>query len=109
MTPVRNLLQKLRGGTRGALPDDAGAFVEAFDLEGAKEGPLAGLTFGAKDIFDVAGRRTGCGNPDWAAMQEPAGGHAAAVAACLEAGALLRGKTHTDELAYSLMGANSHY
>jgi len=109
MTPVRNLLQKLRGATRGALPDEAGAFVEAFDLEGAKEGPLAGLTFGAKDIFDVAGRRTGCGNPDWAAMQEPAGGHAAAVAACLEAGALLRGKTHTDELAYSLMGANSHY
>ena len=37
-----------------------------FTLPGAPHGPLAGLTFGAKDLFDVAGRPTGGGNPDWA-------------------------------------------
>ena len=29
----------------------------------AAHGPLAGLCFGVKDLFDVAGYRTGCGNP----------------------------------------------
>jgi amidase len=34
-------------------------------IEGRAEGPLAGLTFAAKDLFDVAGHPTGGGNPDW--------------------------------------------
>src|SRR5256884_8238251 len=35
-------------------------------IAGAPRGPLAGLTFAAKDLFDVAGHPTGGGNPDWA-------------------------------------------
>ena len=35
-------------------------------IAGAPDGPLAGLTFAAKDLFDVAGHPTGGGNPDWA-------------------------------------------
>ncbi|SMF37128.1 amidase [Tistlia consotensis] len=109
MDRLNGLLLKLRNGTEPAPADRARAFVERFELPGASQGPLAGLSFAAKDVFDVAGHRTGCGNPTWAATHPPAAAHAAAVEACLEAGASLRGKTHTDELAYSLMGVNAHH
>jgi amidase len=36
----------------------------ALRIEGRADGPLAGLTFAAKDLFDVAGQPTGGGNPD---------------------------------------------
>ena len=91
------------------LTDTADAFVSTFTVAGAGDGPLSGLTFAAKDIYDVAGHVTGCGNPDWARTHPPAEAHAPAVATLLAAGATLVGKTHTDELAYSLMGANAHY
>ncbi len=91
------------------MKDTANAFIEIFELEGAPQGVLSGLTFCAKDIYDVAGHQTGCGSPDWAATHEVAASHAAPVAALLDAGARLVGKTHTDEIAYSLMGVNAHY
>lgn len=91
------------------MKDTANAFIEMFDLAGAAGGPLAGLTFAAKDIYDVAGHMTGCGSPDWAASHDMATRHAPPVAALLDAGALLVGKSHTDEIAYSLMGVNAHY
>lgn len=72
-------------------------------------GELAGLSFVAKDLFDVAGTRTGCGNPDRLAQAPIAPRHAPAVSALLEAGATLMGKTVTDELAFSLSGTNVHY
>lgn len=91
------------------MHDTAQAFVEIFTQAGTPGGPLSGLTFAAKDIFDIAGRRTGCGNPDWARTHPPAETTAPAVQALLRAGADLVGKTHSDELAYSLIGANAHY
>lgn len=72
-------------------------------------GPLDGLRFAVKDLIDVAGVPTGGGNPDWLAAQAPARAHAPCVTALLRAGATLEGKTVTDELAYSLEGANHHY
>ena len=45
--------------------------TEAY-LAGAAHGPLAGLTFAAKDIFDMAGYVTGGGNPGWKATHEAA-------------------------------------
>jgi len=78
-------------------------------VEGAKSGPLGGLTFMAKDLFDVAGHRTSAGNPDWAETHPSARAHAWAVQALLDAGATLTGKTITDELAYGLTGRNAHY
>ncbi len=71
-------------------------------------GALAGLTFAVKDLIDVAGSPTGAGNPDWLARQRTAEKSAPAVAALLTAGARLVGKTITDELAFSLEGANAH-
>ncbi|GAA0410339.1 amidohydrolase [Acrocarpospora corrugata] len=72
-------------------------------------GPLAGVRLAVKDVFDVAGTPTGAGHPRWLERQEPAAADAAAVARLRAAGAVLAGKTHTDELAYSLGGTNAHY
>jgi amidase len=78
-------------------------------LDGATEGALHGLSFAAKDIYDVKGETCCCGNPDWLASHEPAEATAPVVTALLEAGADLRGKTLTDEIAFSLNGQNFHY
>ena len=78
-------------------------------LKGADDGPLSGLTFGAKDVFHIAGTPTGFGHPAWLATHDPPAETAAAVERLLDAGADLAGKTHTDEMAYSLTGENVHY
>jgi amidase len=78
-------------------------------LAGSGSGPLTGLTFAAKDVFDIAGHRTGNGNPMWLETHPPAERTASAVQRLLDAGARLVGKTHTDDMAYSLNGENVHY
>jgi amidase len=78
-------------------------------LHGAASGPLAGLTAVVKDMYDIAGTRTGGGNPQWLAAQQPASRHAAAVERILAAGAIITGKTICDEFFYSVAGANAHY
>ena len=94
------------------IPDDAlGAFCRHTHVavKGSGKGPLAGLTFGVKDIYDIAGHKTGFGSPDWLATHEAAAKTAPVVAALLAAGADMVGKTQTDELTYSLNGENAHY
>jgi amidase len=78
-------------------------------MMGASRGPLVGLTFAVKDIYDVAGHRTGFGSPDWLRTHGPAARTALVVQRLLDAGAHLVGKTHTDELTWSLAGENTHY
>src|SRR6185437_2719348 len=91
-----------------AMAEDFGAFVPGmrFRIEGRAGGPLAGLTFAAKDLFDVAGYPTGGGNPDWARTHPVPTRHAWAVQTLLDAGATLIGKTITDELSLGIMGEN---
>ena len=91
--------------------DKLGAFCHHthVEMKGAASGPLAGRTFAVKDIYDVAGQRTGFGSPDWLRTHEPAARTAPAVQLLLEAGANLVGKTLTDEMAWSLTGENAHY
>jgi amidase len=72
-------------------------------------GPLNGLTFAVKDLFDVAGLLTGAGNPEWAKGREPAKADAHVVACLRSAGARFVGKTITDEFAWSLGGENAHF
>jgi len=79
------------------------------EIAGASVGPLAGVTFLAKDIFDVAGCVTGHGNPDFARQAQPAVAHAWAVQRLLDMGARLVGRSITDEFAFSLAGENLHY
>jgi amidase len=89
--------------------EKSGAFVETFSLLPTADGPLAGLNFAVKDLIDVAGYRTGCGNPTWLATHPPAAVHAVCVELLLAAGAQCVGKTVTDEVAFSLLGENYFY
>ncbi len=92
------------------MTDDLNAFANLdVHVPGATDGPLSGMTFAAKDIFDVEGHVTGGGNPDWQRTHGPAERTAPAVQALLDAGATLVGKTHTDELTRGIMGTNPHY
>ena len=75
-------------------------------IAGAPGGPLAGLTFAAKDLFDVAGHPTGAGNPDWPLAHAVPDRHAWAVQTLLDAGATLIGKTVTDEISLGILGEN---
>lgn len=95
-----------------AIPDDAlGAFCchTHVALKGSGSGPLAGLRFGVKDIYDIVGHNTGFGSPDWLGSHGPATYTAPVVQQLLAAGADMAGKTQTDELTYSLNGENAHY
>lgn len=91
-----------------SLADPVGAFIPGprAEFPGATGGPLAGLTFAVKDLYDVAGWPTTYGNPDWGRTHPVAASHAIVVAQLLAAGATLRGKTKTVELAYGLTGEN---
>lgn len=91
--------------------DPLGAFCREnhVALKGSGAGPLVGRTFAVKDIFHVAGTRTGFGQPDWLRTHAPATETAQAVRQLLAAGADMVGKTHCDELCYSLSGENMHF
>ncbi len=89
-------------------PDAASPFVAGppITIAGAPRGPLAGKTFAAKDLFDVAGYPTGGGNPDWPRRRAAPTRHAWAVQRLLDAGATLIGKTVTDEVSLGILGEN---
>jgi len=91
--------------------DPLGAFCRDnhVTLKGAGGGSLAGLTFAAKDVFDIVGTRTGYGHPTWLATHPPAAATAEAVRLMLGEGARLVGRTISDELCYSLSGENFHF
>lgn len=98
--------------TPGILDRDTlGAFCRHTHvaLAGAESGPLQGLTFGLKDLYDVAGHRTGFGSPDWLSSHDPASRTASVALKLLDAGSVMVGKTHTEEMAFSLTGENAHY
>jgi amidase len=78
-------------------------------LKGAANGPLAGLSAVVKDMYAIAGERTGGGNPDWLANTQPATAHCPVVEKLLAAGASIAGKTICDEFFYSVAGMNAHY
>lgn len=78
-------------------------------LDGSGKGPLLGLTVAVKDTYDIAGHHTGNGHPLWLETHPPAHRSASSVQRLLDAGARLIGKTHTDEMAFSLNGENFYY
>ncbi|MEN9779729.1 MAG: hypothetical protein RL014_877 [Pseudomonadota bacterium] len=91
--------------------DTARAFLPYPDapVPHASTGPLSGLTFAAKDLFDVAGYPTGGGQPFVLAMSGIKTQHADAVGKLLGAGARFVGKVVTDEFAFSMNGNNAHF
>ncbi|MGA0608486.1 AtzE family amidohydrolase [Phenylobacterium sp. VNQ135] len=114
---VRTALERIRrddpaiGAFTRVLDDRAMAEAEAVDLTvaaGGDPGALAGVTFAAKDLFDVAGLPTTAGA---AARRDtpPAASDAAAITRLLAAGAVLVGTLNMDEFAYGFATENAHY
>jgi amidase len=93
------------------VDDTARAFVPYPDVPvaHAATGPLAGLDFAVKDLFDVAGYPTGCGQPLKLALSGLRERTAPTAQRLLDAGARFVGKTVTDELAFSMNGQNAHF
>ena len=91
------------------MTDEIGAFVPGprVRIEGRAGGPLTGLTFAAKDLFDVAGAPTGGGNHDWPTGRPIPDRHSFAVQTLLDGGATLIGKTITDEVSLGILGENA--
>src|SRR2546427_3742278 len=91
--------------------DDAvseAAKLDARIAGGEDPGPLAGVPFAAKNLFDVAGVTTVAG-AKIEAERAPATRDATAVAALRRAGALLVGLTNMDEYAHGLSTQNTHH
>ncbi|RIX26422.1 AtzH-like domain-containing protein [Amnibacterium setariae] len=78
-------------------------------VAGSDEGPLSGARVAVKDLFALAGHRIGAGVPAWLASARPEPATASAVQVLLDAGADVTGLARTDELAYSIAGANPHH
>src|SRR6185295_16324013 len=82
--------------------------VDAAIAAGRDAGPLAGLPFAVKDLFDVAGITTLAGSKI-NRERPPARRDAHAVAALRRAGAVLMGALNMDEYTYGFTTENSHY
>jgi amidase len=78
-------------------PDAAIAAARRFDSSGSKNGPLAGVPFGVKDIIDTFDMPTEWGTPIHKGRQTER--DAACVALSRKAGGVLLGKTVTTEFA----------
>jgi aspartyl-tRNA(Asn)/glutamyl-tRNA(Gln) amidotransferase subunit A len=68
---------------------------------------LEGIPIGIKDLFDTEGLRSAYGSPIF--DRNVAVADAAAVRRARDAGAIVVGKTATDEFAYGIAGVNPHY
>jgi len=93
------------------MPDPARAFMPypLAEVVHAASGPLSGLSFAVKDLFDVAGYPTSGGSPLVLALSGIKTRHAPVVQSLLAAGARFAGKTISDEFAFSLNGSNAHF
>jgi amidase len=91
------------------MDDTVNAFVPGtlVPIAGKAGGPLDGLSFAVKDLFDVAGLPTGGGNHDWALVHPVPNRHGWAVQTLLDAGASFVGKTITDEVSLGILGENA--
>ena len=84
------------------------AAVDAMVAAGRDPGPLAGVPYGVKDLFDVAGLPTTAGSAIYADAA-PAATDAEAVRRLHEAGAVLVATLNMDEFAYGFATINAHY
>jgi len=82
--------------------------IDATLALGKDPGPLAGVPFAVKDLFDIAGVVTRAGSKI-DAEGAPAAADATLVRRLAEAGAVLVGALNMDEYAYGFTTENSHY
>jgi AtzE family amidohydrolase len=84
------------------------ARIDATIAAGGDPGPLGGVPFAVKNLFDIAGIRTLAGSSLYRERQ-PAARDAAAVRALTRAGAVLVGALNMDEFACGFTTENTHY
>ena len=89
---------------RANVPHDLVASINGTDT-----GPLTGLTFMVKDLFEVKGHKTGNGSPDFLKHNKESTKTSPIIQKLLDSGASLTGMTICDEFFYSLTGINAHY
>jgi 1-carboxybiuret hydrolase len=82
--------------------------VDAIVAQGRDPGPLAGVPFAVKNLFDIAGLPTLAGSKIRRSAA-PAARDAALVRRLTQAGAVLVGALNMDEFAYGFTTENSHY
>ena len=87
---------------------DEAAAVDARVRSGGDPGPLAGVPFAVKNLFDVKGLPTLAGSKINAG-HPPAGADAELVRRLIGAGAVLVGALNMGEYAYDFTGENSHH
>ena len=87
--------------------DPHNAFITRVEPGPAGVGPLAGRTLAVKDLFDTAGIRTTYGSGLYS--DHVPGRNATAVQRLLDAGAVIVGKTHLPEFAWSVLGQSEWY
>lgn len=85
----------------------AGA-IDAMVADGHDPGPLAGVPFGVKDNYDVAGKITTAGSTI-NRTRDPASADALLLQRVARAGAVLVGTQNMDEFAYGFTTENAHY
>jgi len=83
------------------------AEIDRAVTEGGDPGPLAGVPFAVKNLYDVAGHVTRAGSRATEA-DAPAARDAFAIRALEAAGAVLVASANMDELAYGFSGENAH-
>ena len=106
--------ETVRGGLRRCV-ERTGRSVVACDLgascvaSGPGAGPLAGVPYAVKDLFDVRGRPTLCASALPPLREHRAPEDAEVVRRMGSLGAVCCAKTQMNEFAYGLSGANPHY
>ena len=84
-------------------------FINKNKIEPYSPGVLNGLSFAVKDNIDVANEITGYGSPGWIDTHSKPVVNAICIEQLLNEGGEFKGKTKSDELAFSLIGVNSFY
>jgi len=84
-------------------------FVTTETINPYSEGILNGLSFAIKDNIDIKNQTTGYGSPSWIKTHDKPVVNAICLEQLLCEGGIFKGKTKSDELAYSLIGVNSFY
>lgn len=87
---------------------DEAAQIDVAVAAGGNPGPLAGVPFAVKDLFDIAGVSTKAGSGIHAARQ-PAACDAMAIRRLKAAGAVLVGALNMEEYAYGFYTDNPHH
>jgi amidase len=84
-------------------------FITTKTINPYSEGILNGLSFAMKDNIDINNQTTGYGSPGWVETHDKSVVNAICLEQLLCEGGIFKGKTKSDELAYSLIGVNSFY